>query len=99
MIYGVECWPIKKQHVHKSIDENLRWMCGKASKESEMGTFKELEVASIGDKLRVTCLRWFGHVQQRPALLRKRFSMWVDDPPKKRDGWKRTWMGDGWKWQ
>ena len=31
MAYGVECWPIKKQHMHKDVVDtrNLRWMCGK----------------------------------------------------------------------
>ena len=36
MTYGVECWPSKKQYMHK-IDviemRMLRWMCGKSRKD------------------------------------------------------------------
>ena len=36
MTYGEECWPIKKQHMHKmNVVEMrmLRWMCGKIRKD------------------------------------------------------------------
>ena len=54
MTYGAECWPIKKQHMHKmDVAEMrmLRWMCGKTSKEKNRnGRFREhLGVATIGE--------------------------------------------------
>ena len=36
LTYGAECWPIKKQHMHKMDVANmgmLKWMCGKARKD------------------------------------------------------------------
>ena len=36
MNYGVECWPIKKQHMHKMDVAKLRmlkWLCGKTRKD------------------------------------------------------------------
>ena len=47
-----------------SGDELLRWMCGKIRKVGiRYERFLEhFGVASIDDKLRETCLRWFGHV-------------------------------------
>ena len=36
MTYVVECWPIKKQHIHKmDVAEMrmLRWMCSKTTKD------------------------------------------------------------------
>jgi len=45
----------------------LRWMSGKTKKDKIMNEFirGSLEVAPIGDKMRESQLRWFGHVQRR----------------------------------
>ena len=56
MTYGVKCWTIKEQHMHKmdiAQMRMLRWMCGKTSnKKIRNERFREhLEVASIGIKL------------------------------------------------
>jgi len=60
----------------------LRWMCSKTREDRIRNKrFQEhSEVSSIGDKL-----TWFGHVQFTPTMtpLRKRFSIQVDDPPRK----------------
>lgn len=95
MIYGVECWSIKKQHMHKmdAVEMRmLRWMCGKTSNDRIRNErFREhLGVATIVDKIRETRLRWFGHVQRR--LVRKSLAMTVDGPPRGRGMPKRTWM-------
>ena len=70
----------------------LRWMCGKTRKDRIRNEHfrKHLGVAIIGDKIRETRLRWFGHVQCRPA--RKSLAMKVDGLPRGRGKPKRTWM-------
>ena len=99
MTYGAECWPIKKQDMHKmDVAESrmLRWMCGKTRKDKiKNECFREhLGVATIGGKIRKTCLRWFGHVQRKSVMVpvRKSFAMKVDGLPSGRSGLKRTWM-------
>ena len=97
--HRAECWPIKKQHMHK-IDvvemRMLRQMCGKIRKDKiKNKRFREhLWVATIGDKIREIRLRWFRHVQRRPttALVRKNLAMKVDGPPRERGRLKRMWM-------
>ena len=46
-------------------------------------------MASIGDTIRETCLRWFGVATK---LVKKRYAMQVDGPPRGRGGPKRTSM-------
>ena len=67
MTYGVKCWPIKKQTLHKMNIADmrmLRWMRGKTRKDKIRNEqFREhLGASSIGDKIRKTHLRWFGRV-------------------------------------
>ena len=98
--YGAICWPIRKQHMHRtSVAEMrvLRWMCGKTSKDriKNEDIQEDVGVPSIGYKLRETRLRWFGHVLSRPVmkLLRKSFSMQVMAHQAKGIGQR----GQGWK--
>ena len=46
------------------------------------------------DKIREIRLRWFEHIQRRPAMapVRKCLATKVDGPPKGRGRAKRTWM-------
>ena len=57
----------------------LRWMCGETRKDRirNEGFSKHLRITSIGDELRETRLRQFGHVQRRLAMMpmSKSFSM------------------------
>ena len=99
MAYGAECWPIKKQHMHKmDVAEMrmLRWMFGKTRKDQiQNERFREhLGVATIGDKFRETRLRWFGLVQRRPATapVKRSMAIKVDGPPRERRRRNRTWM-------
>ena len=99
MTYGAECWPIKKEYMHKmDVAEMrmLRWMCGKTRKDKIRNEYfrEHLRIATIGSKIRKTCLRWFWHVQRRPVTetLRTSFAMKVDGPPRERGRPKRTWM-------
>ena len=70
LLYGVECWPIKRSHLQRmKVAEMrmIRWICGhtrhdKIRNEVIRG---RIGVASIEDKIRETRLRWFGHIRRR----------------------------------
>ncbi|PKA58475.1 ataxia telangiectasia mutated family protein [Apostasia shenzhenica] len=71
MIYGAECWPVKRKHINKiNIAEMrmLRWMCGYTRKDKMINKYiqKKVGVAPIEHKLRESRLRWFGHLNRRP---------------------------------
>ena len=69
----------------------LRRMCGKTRKDKIRERFLEnLGLATIGGKIKETCLRWFGHVQCRPV--RKSLAIKVVGPSRERDRPKKTWM-------
>ena len=74
----------------------LRWMCGKTRKDKIKNERfqKHLGIVTIGDKIRQTHLRWFGHVQCKPvtASVRKSLAMKVNSPPRGRGRPKRSWM-------
>ncbi|EXB68727.1 DNA repair protein rhp54 [Morus notabilis] len=71
MLYGSECWVIKRQHISKMSVVELR-MLRRMSGHTRMDCIRnevmgsKLGVAPIKDKVREGCLRWFGHVQRRP---------------------------------
>ncbi|XP_021974358.1 uncharacterized protein LOC110869410 [Helianthus annuus] len=71
MLYGTDCWAIKKTQTRKmEVAEMrmLRWMCGHTRLERMRNeVFRErLAVASISSKIKEGRLRWFGHVKRRP---------------------------------
>ncbi|XP_063545740.1 uncharacterized protein LOC134753731 [Cydia strobilella] len=71
LIYGAECWPMKKVHttkVHTTEMKMLRWAGGvtladRVRNEHIRGSFK---IRPIEEKLSETRLRWYGHVMRRP---------------------------------
>jgi hypothetical protein len=72
MLYGVECWPIKRRHVQQlSVPEMrmLRWICGNTRRDRVRNDdiHERLGVAPVEEKLIQHRLRWFGHIQRRPA--------------------------------
>ncbi|VFQ79148.1 unnamed protein product [Cuscuta campestris] len=72
MLYGAECWAVKKTHVrrlHAAEMRMLRWMCGKTRLDriSNEVIRRQVGMALVEDKLREARLRWFGHVRQRDA--------------------------------
>ena len=73
----------------------LKWMCVKTRKYRIINEhiWEHLEVALIGDEFKETCLKWFGHVQCRPAMapMRKSLLMQVDGPPRKRGRGGHVW--------
>jgi hypothetical protein len=72
MLYGIECWPTKRRHVQQlSVPEMrmLRWICGytKRDRVQNDDIRERLGVAPVEEKLVQYRLRWFGHIQWRPA--------------------------------
>ncbi|XP_009803062.1 uncharacterized protein [Nicotiana sylvestris] len=69
ILYGDECWLVKKSHVQKmKVAEMriLRWMCGHTKKGKIRNEVirDKVGVESMEDKLQER-LRWFGHVKRR----------------------------------
>ncbi|VFQ65628.1 unnamed protein product [Cuscuta campestris] len=68
MLYGAECWAVKKTNVrrlHAAEMRMLRWMCGKTRLDriSNKVIRRQVGMAPVEDKLREVRLRWFGHVR------------------------------------
>jgi hypothetical protein len=71
MIYDVEYWATKGQHIQKmSVAEirMLRWIYGHTRKDRIRNDDirDKLGVATIQEKLVQNHLRWFGYIQRRP---------------------------------
>lgn len=72
----------------------LRWMCGKTRKikiKNEQ-LLEQLEVESIGEKIRETRLKWFEYVRCRPVMtpIRKSLAILVDGPTRGSGRSKKT---------
>lgn len=72
MLYGAECWPVKKSHAQKmKVAEMsmLRWMCGHTRKDKIRNEYirDKVGVSYVEDKLRESMLRWFGYVKRRDS--------------------------------
>jgi hypothetical protein len=72
MLYGAECWPNKRRHVQQlNVAEMhmLRWICGHTRRDRiQNDDIRErLGVTLVEEKLVQRRLRWFGHMQRRPA--------------------------------
>jgi hypothetical protein len=72
MLYGAECWPTKRRHVQQlSVAEMrvLRWICDNTRRDQVWNDdiHVRLEVAPVEEKLVQHRLRWFEHIQWRPA--------------------------------
>nr|GEW66769.1 hypothetical protein [Tanacetum cinerariifolium] len=71
MLYGSKCWPLTKVQANMmEVAEirMLRWTCGKTLLDMiPNGAFRRnMQVATIVNKMREGRLRWFGHVKMRP---------------------------------
>jgi hypothetical protein len=71
-LYGAECWPTKRRHIQQlSIAEMrmLRWICGNTRRDRVRNDdiCERLGVAPVEEKLVQHRLRWFRHIQRRPA--------------------------------
>jgi hypothetical protein len=72
MLYRAECWPTKRRHVQQlSVAEMrmLRCICGNTRRDRVRNDdiHERLGVAPVEEKLVQHRLRWFGHIQRRPA--------------------------------
>jgi hypothetical protein len=72
MLYRAECWPTKRRHVQQiSVAEMriLRWICGHTRRDRvQNDDIREiLGVAPVEEKLTQHRLRWYVHIQRRPA--------------------------------
>ncbi|VFQ61100.1 unnamed protein product [Cuscuta campestris] len=72
MLYGAECWAVKKTHVrrrHAAEMRMLRWMCGKTRLDRILNGVirRQVDMEPVEDKLREARLRWFGYVRRRDA--------------------------------
>ncbi|KAL6508390.1 hypothetical protein OROHE_021932 [Orobanche hederae] len=97
MLYGSECWAMKKSlEIKLEVAEMrmLRWSCGRTLLDKiPNGVFRlALEVAPISAKAREGRLRWFGHVRRRQASapVRRVESLLVVGGMR-RGGPRRTW--------
>ncbi|GKE76975.1 hypothetical protein Tco_1543095, partial [Tanacetum coccineum] len=71
MLYGSECWSLMKVQANRmEVAEMrmLRWTCGKTLLDMiSKGAFRRnIQVATIVNKMREGRLRWFGHVKRIP---------------------------------
>ncbi|KAL4196774.1 hypothetical protein AMTRI_Chr04g184840 [Amborella trichopoda] len=99
LLYGTECWEIKKQGTHRlSVAEMriLRWMSGKIRRDKSRNEYirENLGVAQIGDKMRERRLRCAGHVLCRLSATHVRRCELVQMEGSKvaRGRLKRTWL-------
>ena len=72
MMYASECWGVKKEDVDAlSVAEMkiLRWTGDISLRERQRNESirEKLRVAPITHKIKGERLRWYGHVQRRPA--------------------------------
>jgi hypothetical protein len=72
MLYGVECWPTKRQHVQQLSPAKmhmLRWICGNTRNDRVRNNdIRERPgVAPVEEKLMQHRFEWFGHIQRRSA--------------------------------
>jgi hypothetical protein len=72
ILYGAECWSTKRRHVQQlnvSEMQMLRWICGHTRRDRVRNDDirERLGVAPVEEKLVQHRLRWFGHIQRRPA--------------------------------
>jgi len=98
VLYGFECWPIKKTRVQGLIVEEMRmlwWMCDFTRIDMIRNwVIRDLvKVAPIENKLREIRFRWFGHVKRRSVNTPVRKSERTNIPACKRgmNDQRRAW--------
>jgi hypothetical protein len=72
MLYEAQWWPTKRRHVQQlSVAEMrmLRWICGNTKRDRVQNDDirERLGVTLVKKKLVQHRLRWFGHIQRKPA--------------------------------
>ncbi|KAE8726473.1 Glutathione reductase, cytosolic [Hibiscus syriacus] len=97
LVYGSECWAIKKDHVRRMEAAEmrmLRWACGRTlwDMTSNSAIRMSLGVVPVAEKLREGRLRWFGHVLRRqPSDAVRRVESITVDGARRRGRPRRKW--------
>jgi len=89
ILYGSECWPLKKTQVQRLMVAEMRmarWMCGFTRMDRVRNCeIRDLaKVAPIEEKMRESRLRWFGRVKRRSMAAPVRRCELIDLPGGKR---------------
>ena len=71
LLYGAECWPIKKSQVQRmKVAEMrmIRWMCSctRLDKIGNEMIRSKIGITSIKDKMTEARLGWFEHIRRKP---------------------------------
>ena len=82
MIYGAECWAVRKKEemeLHTTEMHMLWWERGKTSLDHvrNVDIWKEAHMFPMTEFLREKRLRWFGHVQRRDKDDATRKILWM----------------------
>jgi len=98
LLYGAECWPIKKTQVQRLMVAEMRmirWMCGYTKMDMIRNVVirERVGVAPLEDKLRETRLRWFGYVKRKSvsASVRKCEAIHLSHCKQERGRPKMSW--------
>jgi len=98
LLYGAECWPIKKPQVQRMRVVEMRmiwWICGhtRLDKIRNEVIGGKIGVASIEDKMREVRLCWFGHLRRRSrdAAVRRCETIEYLDYRRSRGRPKKSW--------
>ncbi|KAE8716647.1 putative peroxygenase 4-like isoform X1 [Hibiscus syriacus] len=98
LLYGSECWAIKKDHVRRMEAAEmrmLRWACGRTLWDMTPNSAirMSLGVVLVSEKLREGRLRWFGHVLGRqPSNAVRRVELITADGAIRRGRPRRKWV-------
>ena len=70
MVYGSETWPMRAEELRRLERAErmmIRWMCGVTLKDrcKSEELRKRLDVEDVGDVVRNSRLRWFGHLERK----------------------------------
>ena len=91
MVYGAECWAVRKKEerkLHTTEMRMLRWARGKTRLDHvrNVDIWKEACMYPMAEFLREKRLRWFGHVQRRDKDDATRNDL-ADDGRRKVESW------------
>ncbi|XP_039276063.1 uncharacterized protein LOC120349649 [Nilaparvata lugens] len=98
MLYGSECWPLKKQQedrLHSAEMKMLRWAGGVTRLDHIRNTHVRgsFRVAPVYEKIMEGRLRWYGHVNRRSPNHMTRKVLDMETQPRGRGRPRLTWLG------
>ena len=75
LLHASECWALRRadiQHLLRNEQAMLHWMC-KVKAEDDVSLhdmYSCLSLQPLESRLRINCLRWYGHVEQSEVVVR-----------------------------